>query len=431
MDNTGNSLFSDPVGLSGRQEQLLAAPRRHLDARRRRHGGRSRRLGPLLPEDAVLELHADRVGRRVRLVRASFTASIFPTNNVDPGPSAGRLPTDPFLVNGPVVNRALLNPMYPAGHDDEEHRHRAASTIPIGICRTRTRRASASRSSWPASMAVSADYIHAEPSRSLHAAGPEPRHPRHHGPHGRGRAHAADSRVHRRRARARQRRLRPTTTRLQASIQKRFSNGYQFRVSYTLFARRTARRGARRHRHDHDLHDRSGHEGDDLQPGRSRRAGRSGSSAHPVAERRGRSAAHQGPERQRRLAVQQRHAVHAHRQQHRSEPQRQLRGAAAGRHLQRRGVATRTRSRSRTRAASTARAARTSRSSSMRAGYRFKLPRQPHAQAHVDVFNVTNRANFNNPTGRLVRDAATFLILRSIRNGGPTRTAQFNVRYSF
>jgi hypothetical protein len=48
----------------------------------------------------------------------------------------------------------------------------------------------------------------------------------------------------------------------------------------------------------------------------------------------------------------------------------------------------------------------------------------------VDVFNVTNRANFNNPTGDR-RDAATFLILRSIRGGGPTRTAQLNFKVTF
>ena len=46
-------------------------------------------------------------------------------------------------------------------------------------------------------------------------------------------------------------------------------------------------------------------------------------------------------------------------------------------------------------------------------------------QAYVDVFNVTNRANFNNPNGDR-RDTATFLILRSVVN--PTRTAQFNLK---
>jgi hypothetical protein len=39
----------------------------------------------------------------------------FPANNADPGPSQGRLPTDPFLVNGPTVNRQLLNQLYPPG----------------------------------------------------------------------------------------------------------------------------------------------------------------------------------------------------------------------------------------------------------------------------------------------------------------------------
>jgi hypothetical protein len=40
----------------------------------------------------------------------------FPANgNADPGPSAGRLPTEPYLVNGPFVNRTLLNLAYPPG----------------------------------------------------------------------------------------------------------------------------------------------------------------------------------------------------------------------------------------------------------------------------------------------------------------------------
>ncbi len=47
-----------------------------------------------------------------------FTSSIvanFPNDNVDPGPSRGQFPTDPLLVNGPVVNRALLNQLFPPG----------------------------------------------------------------------------------------------------------------------------------------------------------------------------------------------------------------------------------------------------------------------------------------------------------------------------
>ncbi len=40
----------------------------------------------------------------------------FPTSGqADPGPSAGRLPTDSFLVNGPFLNRAALEQLYPPG----------------------------------------------------------------------------------------------------------------------------------------------------------------------------------------------------------------------------------------------------------------------------------------------------------------------------
>jgi hypothetical protein len=44
----------------------------------------------------------------------SFTV-LFPANNIDPGPSQGRLPSDPFLANGPTLDRARLNQLYPPG----------------------------------------------------------------------------------------------------------------------------------------------------------------------------------------------------------------------------------------------------------------------------------------------------------------------------
>jgi hypothetical protein len=66
----------------------------------------------------------------------------------------------------------------------------------------------------------------------------------------------------------------------------------------------------------------------------------------------------------------------------------------------------------------------------MRAAYRFKLHGGRTLQAHVDVFNLTNHANFNTPSSD--RQApATFLIVRSILNGGPTRTMQLNFQYRF
>lgn len=49
-----------------------------------------------------------------RVFTNSFQAQ-FPTAQADPGPSQGRLPTDPLLVNGPTLNRALVNQLVPAG----------------------------------------------------------------------------------------------------------------------------------------------------------------------------------------------------------------------------------------------------------------------------------------------------------------------------
>lgn len=84
----------------------------------------------------------------------------FPSNNIDPGPSAGRLPTDPFLVNGPTVNRALLNQLYPAGSvlkntgnvffDNPDRVVPYADQLSLGFERQLTR-----------DMSVNVDYVHA------------------------------------------------------------------------------------------------------------------------------------------------------------------------------------------------------------------------------------------------------------------------------
>jgi len=41
--------------------------------------------------------------------------TFFPANNADPGPSIGTLPQEPMLAGGPVVNRTLLASLFPAG----------------------------------------------------------------------------------------------------------------------------------------------------------------------------------------------------------------------------------------------------------------------------------------------------------------------------
>jgi hypothetical protein len=48
-------------------------------------------------------------------VFASSFNALFPSSQADPGPSNGRFPTDPLLVNGPVLNRDAINQIYPPG----------------------------------------------------------------------------------------------------------------------------------------------------------------------------------------------------------------------------------------------------------------------------------------------------------------------------
>ena len=66
----------------------------------------------------------------------------------------------------------------------------------------------------------------------------------------------------------------------------------------------------------------------------------------------------------------------------------------------------------------------------LRAGYRIQLGGGRTLDAFLDMFNVTNRANFANPGGDQ-RQPATFLRLLDVSDEGPTRTAQLNFRFGF
>ncbi len=63
----------------------------------------------------------------------------FPNNSADPGPSAGRLPTDPYLVNGPYVNWDLLRQTYPLGVPREKRRRRHLRLARCARCHAHTR----------------------------------------------------------------------------------------------------------------------------------------------------------------------------------------------------------------------------------------------------------------------------------------------------
>ena len=65
----------------------------------------------------------------------------------------------------------------------------------------------------------------------------------------------------------------------------------------------------------------------------------------------------------------------------------------------------------------------------VRAGYRFNLGSGRTLDASVDVFNVTNRVNFSNPTGN--QASANFLVLTGYSTSTTPRTAQFGLRFGF
>jgi outer membrane receptor protein involved in Fe transport len=90
---------------------------------------------------------------------SSFTRN-FPLNSADPGPRAGNFPTDPFLVNGPTVNRALLASLFPVGVlnpnatpvvDNTRRKMPYTRSLTIGLQREVIK-----------NLAFTADYIHSD-----------------------------------------------------------------------------------------------------------------------------------------------------------------------------------------------------------------------------------------------------------------------------
>jgi hypothetical protein len=84
----------------------------------------------------------------------------FPITGPDLGPRNGNLPTDPLLVNGPTINRALLDQLFPGGQllrntgatwDSPDRRTPHTDEITVGFERQ-----------LKADVAVSADYVHSQ-----------------------------------------------------------------------------------------------------------------------------------------------------------------------------------------------------------------------------------------------------------------------------
>jgi len=343
----------------------------------------------------------------------------FPANNIDSGPSLGQFPTNPYLVNGPVVNRALLNREYPAGtllkNTGTVRFDSPDRTVPF------TQQGSVGyERQFGASMAASVDYIHNNLKelylyRELNPGT---------------RASTARTAAVTRRDPNFVGSVTEITNlgwsnsdSLQFSLVKRYSRGYQYRAAYTLSRAKgnVASPGAGPDVSDTQV-------GDDLHL-ELQEARTSQDRPHVLSL----SGAAEVP---RTGGLQ----VSGSLQFQSGQP---ITLTDSTTDDNRNGLFTDSLLPAGTYSGASSnpdaitveneggfRGARGPNQflTSLRARYSFKLGGGRSLQAWVDVFNVTNRANFNNPsTDR--RDAATFLILRSTVN--PTRTAQLNVRYSF
>jgi hypothetical protein len=346
----------------------------------------------------------------------SFTVN-FPANNVDAGPTNGRLPTDPFLVNGPVVNRALLASRFPTGtlqknsgtvNFDNADRHLPYSQqTSIGYERQ-----------IGTTTALGVDFVHGGLRELYMRSDLNPG-------------------------------LRATTVRtatvtrpdpnfvasvleignygwsdfnsLQFSLNKRFSHGYQYRVAYTwsntfgntgnpgnietistqLGNQLNLEQGEARTAQDrpHVLSV-SGSVEVPRTHGLIISSGMAYQSGAPFTLTDSTTDPDRNGQFQEALPAGSYTALTTTADPFTVENEAGFRGA--------RGP--------------------DSFLLNFRAGYRFKLRGGHSLQAHMDIFNATNRVNFQNPGGDR-RDTANFLVLRATT--APTRTAQFNIKYTF
>jgi hypothetical protein len=345
----------------------------------------------------------------------SFTVN-FPANNVDPGPSAGRLPTDPFLVNGPVVNRTLLNDRFPAGSrqknsgdvflDNPDRKLPFSRQATIGY-----------EKQLAGNIALSADYVHLN-MRDLYMRkdlNPGLR--------------ATPSRT------VPINRINPAFTArvlevindgwadydaLQISINKRFSHGYQYRLAYTRgkgFGN-TASPGNIETISTQVL-DQLNLEQGEARTGEDRPHILSVGGSVEVPKTRGLIVS---------TGVSYQSGTPFTLTNSSSDPDRN------GSFQEPLPAGTYSGPASDPDAFTVEnidgfRGARGPDSflMNLRLGYRIKMPHSKTLQVHFDLFNVTNRVNFSTPNGD--RRDATFLILR--QTVAPTRTAQFNVKYTF
>jgi hypothetical protein len=345
----------------------------------------------------------------------SFTAT-FPPNNPDPGPSQGRLPTDPFLVNGPTVNRALVNSMFPPGTrqknagavrmDNPDRKLSKSHQVSAGIERQ-----------FGSNIAVSADYIHSANRDQLVLKDLNP---------GLRRTTARTATIDRINSNFVREVLQSVNMgwvdydSLQVQVDKRFSRGYSFRVGYTLSKGFGNTAQGQNDQIDTQLLD-------DLRLNLmegpttiDRRHNLVVSGTYEVP--------HTGGLRFSSVT----HVLSGTPFSLTDDTTDPDRNGLAGNDWLPAGTYTGTGRDAITVNYKGGRAGATGPSFlqvDLRAGYKFRLREQKTLDVFTEVLNLTDHSSFANPNGN--RRNANFLIVTALRGNGPTRTAQFGVRYGF
>ncbi len=346
----------------------------------------------------------------------SFTAS-FPTSAADPGPRNGRLPTDPLLVNGPVVNRNLINQMFPPGTrikntgnvflDNPDRKVPYVDQFTVGF-----------EQELLPNLSVSADYIHAEGRDQLMSFDLNP---------GTRADTSATTPIVRVDPNFRSQvitRINAGETEydaLQLQVEKRFTQNYRFRVSYTLARSEGNTTGVGAPGIDFQFLDQKNLRLNEGPTNTERRHNPVLSGAVVVPYTKGLNIS---------AVVRYLSGAPFTIQDTNFDPDRNgilfdplPKGTYSGRSQSGRNAITVKNEGGRNGARGP-----DFFQADLRLGYQFRFG-PASLELFGDVFNVTDRANFLTPTGN--RSSSDFLVLKELRDGGVPRTFQLGARFTF
>jgi hypothetical protein len=356
---------------------------------------------------------------------ASSVVVNFPGPAIDPGPRAGRFPTEALLVNGPIVNRALLNQLYPPGallpndgvviFDSPGRQQPYAHQVTVGYSRELAR-----------NIAIGADYVHAANRDMFLARNLNPMVRANTTPSGTitfNDAFGVLGQAYKDRVWVMENTGFNNYDALNLSFEKRYANNWSGRVSYSL----SKSRGTAEDQSDKDTYQKLTDLNLDEWEGPSSVDRRhvlslNGHTEIPRTHGATLSATMRYMSGAPFTIFNSNIDVDQNGELTDPSPAGLYNGTAAGNILMT-GV--------KNKGGRNGAIGPDYFQLDLRAGWRGKLRNRQAVEVFLDIFNITNRGNYNNPSGD-ERLTSTFLVLNGLRGGGGfPRQAKLGVRYSF